>query len=151
MTPVSKGLLLCAAHVALVASLGGKLLVDRATLPRVWAKTVPFDPDLPIRGRYVSLRVELARGFENAKHSSAALSVEDGMLVARPAENSDVHVSNNSLDEPVAFFIPEKAPDPSRRADGEELWVELTIPKRGPPRPIRLGGKKNGVLTPLGD
>jgi hypothetical protein len=53
------------------------------------------------------------------------------------------------LAEPVAFFLPEHAPDPTRRARDEELWVEVSVPRRGPPRPIRLGVKKNGALTPL--
>ena len=52
-----KGLAVAALHVAIVASLGAKLLADRATRPRVWARTAPFDPNLPIRGRYVRLRV----------------------------------------------------------------------------------------------
>jgi hypothetical protein len=51
--------------------------------------------------------------------------------------------------EPVAFFIPEHVSDPSRRPPGEELWVEVSVPAKGPPRPIRLGVKKDGVLTPL--
>ena len=53
------------------------------------------------------------------------------------------------LVEPVAYFIPEHVPDPSRRLPGEELWVEVTLPKQGGPRPIRLAVKKDGVLTPL--
>ena len=32
---------------------------------------------------------------------------------------------------------------------GEELWVEVTLPKQGGPRPIRLAVKKDGVLAPL--
>jgi hypothetical protein len=32
---------------------------------------------------------------------------------------------------------------------GEEMWVEVTIPKKRPPRPVRMGMKKVGVLTPL--
>jgi len=51
--------------------------------------------------------------------------------------------------EPAAFFIPEHAADPSRRAPGEELWVECSVPEKGSPRPIRLAVKKEGVLTPL--
>ena len=47
--------------------------------------------------------------------------------------------------------IPEHVPDPSRRPAGEELWVEVTIPRAGAPRPIRLGVKKDRVLTPLND
>jgi hypothetical protein len=53
------------------------------------------------------------------------------------------------LDEPLAFFIPEHVPDPSFREPGEELWVEVTLPRRGAPRPIQLGVKKDGVLSPL--
>ncbi|MDO8502713.1 MAG: hypothetical protein Q7S20_12800 [Gemmatimonadaceae bacterium] len=53
------------------------------------------------------------------------------------------------LEQPLAYFIPEHVTDPSRRAAREELWVEVTIPRRGAPRPIRLGVKKDGVLTPL--
>jgi hypothetical protein len=30
-----------------------------------------------------------------------------------------------------------------------EVWAEVTLPRRGPPRPIRLGIKKDGVVTPL--
>jgi hypothetical protein len=153
MTTLQKGLILAAAHVALVLSLGAKLLVDRSTRPRVWVKTAPFDPSLPIRGRYVSLRLTVEiRGFpEGSVYAPAELSVEDGQLVATQSPDSNVHVmfGNPSLAEPVAFFIPENVPDPSRRQPGEELWVEVTVPGRGPPRPIRLGVKKDGVLTPL--
>jgi hypothetical protein len=87
------------------------------------------------------------------------LSVEDGQLIANPNDRwSGMHATGWRLDaagevaalqEPVLFFIPENAPDPSRLNPGEELWVEVTVPKRGPPRPIRLGLKKGGVLTPL--
>jgi hypothetical protein len=112
MTPLVKGLVVAALHVAIVSSLGVKLLVDRATRPRTWVHVMPVDPELPLRGRYVRLRIE-----------------------GRP--------------EQIAFFIPEHVPDPSVRPPGEELWAEVTIPRKGPPRPIRLGVKKNGVLTPL--
>ncbi|MFM7677134.1 MAG: hypothetical protein ACKO5F_16495, partial [Synechococcus sp.] len=46
------------------------------------------------------------------------------------------------LDEPVALFIPPDVDDPSRRAADEELWVEVTLPPEGPPRPIRLGVRR---------
>jgi len=157
LTPLVKGLTLAAVHVAMVLSLGGKLLLDRAAMPRVWVRTMPYDPNLPIRGRYVSLSIAAeARGFPaGAIYGSARLAVEDGILVARPDENGGNMVNtfgNNAtatLSQPIAFFIPEHIPDPSRRPAGEELWVELTVPPKGPPRPIQLGVKKDGVLTPL--
>ena len=162
MTPlIRKGLIVALVHVLMVCSLGAKLLVDRARRPRVWARTAPVDPDSPLRGRYVRLRVEssdpesLAAGPDSYH---VMLAERDGQLLLRPsAEDTGLTASATSvqqrkalvLDQPLAFFIPEHVPDPSIRPSGEELWVEVTLPRRGAPRPIRLGVKKDGVLTPL--
>jgi hypothetical protein len=161
--PWVKGLVIAAVHVSLVVSLGAKLLYDRETRPRVWALTTPYDPDLPIRGRYVSLRLIVEpRGFQDTgpetgrQSQRVFLRAEAGRLLAdaNPGANGDdrtdlfvrfIQRGDESvavLNQPVAFFIPEHIPDPSRRAPDEELWVEVTIPKTGPPRPIRLGVKK---------
>lgn len=162
MTPlVRKGLIVAALHAALVAGVGAKLLVDRATRPRVWARTAPYDPDLPVRGRYVQLRLEAAPapGFDAplAYDRNVALSAGGGRLVATPSDSGAnlARISSRGgerialLAIPVAYFIPEHIPDPSVREPGEELWVEVTVPRDGPPRPIRLGVRRNGVLTPL--
>ena len=179
MSPlVRKGLLVALLQVAIVSTLGAKLVVDRATRPRVWARVAPVDPDLPIRGRYVRLRLEAGidegRSFflprtivgPDGGTSTArpaiipiALSVRDGHLVVRPAPNGSRSLSAHGsqrgdqtvavLDQPLAYFIPEHVADPSRRAPDEELWAEVTLPRRGAPRPIRLGVRKAGVLTPL--
>jgi len=53
MKPFINGLVIAVVHVGLVASLGAKLLYDRATRSRVWALAAPYDPSLPIRERYV--------------------------------------------------------------------------------------------------
>jgi hypothetical protein len=29
---------------------------------------------------------------------------------------------------------------------GQEIWVEVTVPAKGPPRPIPVGIKKDGVI-----
>jgi hypothetical protein len=155
----TRGLVIAALHLAMVASLGGKLLADRAMRPRVWARAAPIDPNLPIRGRYVQLRVEAAptTGVEKVA-GLVRLSKEGDRLVATSVTGSDglyAHsITRNGelvvvVDHSVAYFIPEHVPDPSRRPDGEELWVEVTLPRGGPPRPIRLGVKKDGQLTPL--
>ena len=154
---LKKGLAVAAIHLALVGSLGAKLLVDRATRPRVWARTGPIDPDDPLRGRYVRLRVEGEPvDFGDALAQSVRLTQTNGMLAFTPATgNLTARVSTRdgrrvaTLDQSLAFFIPEHVPDPSVRAPGEELWVEVTLPRRGPPRPIRLAVTKDGVLTPL--
>jgi len=166
MKPLYKGLLLAALHLAIVLSLGGKLLYDRSTRPRVWAKAAPVDPESLFRGRYVQLGLEVQgqKLFDQDPQkqrwqmNQVELRAEGEQLVAvrtdkntgnmvRPAPARSTALA--ILVEPVAYFIPERVPDPSRRAEGEELWVEVTIPKKGPPRPIRLGVKKEGKLTPL--
>lgn len=153
MTALTKGLILCGVQTAMVLSIGGKLLLDRATRPHLWVRVYPYDPNLPVRGRYVSLSFDAeARGFkEGTVYDQVIYTVEDGKVVARPAsmDGTGAMVSNGQSRVQVAYFIPEHVPDPSRRAADEELWAEVTVPHRGPPRPIRLGVKKNGVLTPL--
>jgi hypothetical protein len=173
MTPWVKGIVIAVLQVALVASLGAKLLYDRANLPRAWAQAVPYDPDLPIRGRYVSLQLAVDAGrVAKVKADSAwppqqgvVLRADKGRLVADPVEGKGRHdpgvrylrvISLQGdrklvvLDQAIPFFIPEHIPDPSRRATGEELWVEVTIPGKGPPRPIRLGvSKDGGPIVPL--
>ena len=180
MKQVHKALLLGVVQLALVASLGGKFLADRASRPRFWLKTAPVDPDLPIRGRYVSLRVEVPApglGAPSKKEEEQRMSVprpaapllrdrpEMVHLKAGPQGLTAVFGEGESregvwgrvaldntvviLQEPLAYFIPEHVADPSRLAANEELWVEVTLPKKGPLRPIRLGVKRGGVLTPL--
>jgi len=271
MNPLTKGAIVALLHAGLVSSLGAKLLYDRATRPRVWIRTAPYDPSLPIRGRYVSLQLQVeARGFAPTADSAplpARLSIENERLLATPGdERSEHHVSfgrrqpwvadpevtqryglqrsdlvepqlakhlgiaggvfakevrsgsalaqaglqagdvllridgqatttwpelsralqppqgkqelawdvlrghqrtslkvsvpasqdgallegSALLAQPVLFFIPEHVLDPARRPAGEELWVELTVPKQGPPRPVRLGVKKgHGPIEPL--
>jgi hypothetical protein len=153
-----KGLIVALIHVALVASLGAKLQMDRATRPRVWARTMPVDPDSPLRGRYVRLRVQIdAEGLPVQDRGLQPVRLEvhgQSLGVALDPSGSGGaarHVSDGVavLDQPLAFFIPEHVPDPSIRQPGEELWVEVTVPKSGAPRPIRLGVKKDGVITPL--
>jgi hypothetical protein len=156
------GIALAIVHVALVGMLGLKLLADRARLPRAWARTLPYDPSLPIRGRYVRLRLEIpldsvpgtTRPFD---HISVRREARDDRLRGVPDTTAERVVSVDSgggvgraaLLQPVAFFIPEHVPDPSVRSAGEELWAEVTIPARGPPRPIRLGVRRGERITPL--
>jgi hypothetical protein len=81
--------------------------------------------------------------------------VRDGKLAgAVPAANGGSLFFNERaaewvIAEPLAFFIPEHAKDPTRLETGERLWVELSVPPNGGPRPLRLGVKRNGTLTPL--
>src|SRR3954453_18832927 len=125
MTRMRKGILLAALQCVLSLAVGGKLLYDRATCPRVWVRTAPWDPSLPIRGRYLAL----------------ALRPQSGeAFVERTAG------------ERVLFFVPERQLPFERTAGvagAQELWVEVTIPHHGPPRPIRLATKRDGRLEPI--
>jgi hypothetical protein len=108
-----KGLLLGAIQIALVLSLGGKLLYDRVTRPRVWVLSQVYDPDLPIRGRYLSEQLRLpAEGFAYKEPEQrdgnpyqnrqwAYFEVRDGQLIAKPQGSGSagwVHVRKNSND-----------------------------------------------------
>jgi hypothetical protein len=171
MSTVQKGLVVALTQLAIVASIGAKLKWDRSRLPRAWAKTVSYDPNLPIRGRYVSLSLNVKldtsaeaghRPIQHEKYVAGefygTLGVKDGQLIALPSEDSHgfyfrrwqtQNVENIVLAEPVLFFLPEHARDPFEAARGGELWAEVTVPKQGPPRPIRLAVKRGDTFTPL--
>ncbi len=182
MKPIYKGLLLAVLQVAIVCTLGAKLLYDRAYRPRVWIKSAIYDPNLPIRGKYLALSIEVpAEGFtsrlippggtsirSNEVDSSDAsnqvfspnrcnLVLRNGQLVAVANQDGEfwVNIRNTKdglvadINGETAYFLPEHNPGPLLRNRGEELWIEATIPRKGPPRPIRLAIKKEGVLSPL--
>src|SRR5580704_13939754 len=111
MTPLLKGLILCGVQTVMVLSIGGKLLLDRATQSRIWVRVAPYDPSSPIRGRYVSLTINAeARGFSaGTVYEQANFTVEDGKLEARPAamDGTGVMVSNGTASVQVVYYIPE--------------------------------------------
>jgi hypothetical protein len=156
-----KGLIVALIQMLLVLVVAAKLLVDRSRYPDVWIETAPYDPELPIRGRYVRLLavVEATGSFEDDDlyYEPGRLEVRGDRLVAVPDPEGRVFFSRGfcgdddclTLSEPLAFFIPEDVEDPSIREPGEELWVRVTVPPRGAPRPIELGVRSGGRLTPL--
>ena len=160
-----KGLLLALLQGGLLLCLGGQLLLDRATRPRGWILTQPVDPHLPIRGRYVNLTLLVPAPERPAGQDipwsgeRVVLRSEAGQVRADTA-GSTTPLSWSLTATPegerwrlgpsVAFFIPPGVADPSRRPPGEQLWVEVTLPAQGAPRPIRLGVKRgDGPITPL--
>jgi hypothetical protein len=60
MKPMTRAIAVALIQILIVCSLGAKLLYDRRTRPRAWFKTERYDPDLPIRGRYLGLQVEVS-------------------------------------------------------------------------------------------
>lgn len=161
MTPLVKGLAIALVHVLIVGAVGGKLLYDRQTLPRVWVKTTGVDPMLPIRGRYVSLYLVVdnlpppEEGEDDRRQRKpATLRVEEGRLTASLLEEEDAARAGFAgpavvrigppdgrvwaVADPIAFFLPEEGPDPSVLKAGQTLWAEVSVPEGGAPRPIRL-------------
>jgi hypothetical protein len=53
------------------------------------------------------------------------------------------------LHDPVAFYIAEHAATLAPMKPGQELWIEVTVPPHGPPRPIQLALKDGGAWRPL--
>lgn len=175
MKPMMKGIAIALIHVAIVGSLGAKMLYDRAHCPRVWARTVSYDPNLPIRGRYITARLEVNYpGAPEPKKDEwyrdrVRLSVADGKLTATHDPKSNVDVERmfvpvltpnapppNRIAGPivvadsVAFFLPEHYEASRLNARGQEIWMEVTVPNQGPPRPLALAIKHgDGTWEPL--
>jgi hypothetical protein len=50
---------------------------------------------------------------------------------------------------PVEIYAGSQADELSHLNAGQELWVEVTVPKEGPPRPLQLAIKENGSWRPI--
>jgi uncharacterized membrane-anchored protein len=195
-----------AVQLALVCSIAAKYLYQRSTCPRVWVRTVAYDPESVMRGRYLSVQIPVdgcqstlpsaedmvmprdLNGVPTGKRYTirigilqpqfkARLKVDGNRLLAvRVPESEESYVGQwvtvapglacdaMRLQEPVDFYLPEHAqdPTPAHRShwdierqqwildpNAPELWVEVTVPPQGPPRPIQLALKENGVWKPI--
>ena len=165
---VPRGLLLALVQINMLMLIGFSFWMDRMTQPRVWVQTEPVDPNLPIRGRYISLRLvvpveEMSRTLPPLAHGSSTtvrLKALGNRLVAFEGEGAGVRnagllrseagVKVVALQESLAFFLPPDVEDPSNRGADDPLWVEVTLPRSGAPRPIRLGEEREGRIEPLG-
>ena len=175
MNALTKAIVVALIQVLIVCSLGAKLLYDRSTRPQVWFKTARYDPNLPIRGRYLGLQVELndPRSAEEVekkfgvtdRYAWMGFGQECGSIVARDGkpvvvfDNSPMWDCDNlqlsrwrTTDGVMHLRLEEPLlffiPDTAkdpRGRAGEEVWVLATIPRKGPPRPIALGIKKAGA------
>jgi len=59
MKPLTKAIAVALIQVLVVCSLGEKLLYDRRTRPQAWFLAERYDPNLPIRGRYLQLQLNV--------------------------------------------------------------------------------------------
>jgi hypothetical protein len=177
-------------QLALVSSIAAKYLYQRSTCPRVWTRAAAYDPNLVMRGRYLSLQLTVdgcqstlpsalhaifprnadgtprPNGFTVTQESPvqfrAKLKVDGNKLLAIRIPEADLHSTGVVVQAmpgspcdalhvaaPVDFYIAEHATDPTPLEQGQELWIEVTIPPQGPPRPIQLALKQDGAWKPL--
>lgn len=177
-------------QVIIVSTVAVKYFYERIRCPRVWTRTAAYDPSLLMRGRYLSLQVEVdgcgstlpsAKNAQFPRNASgvpggstfnvnapqavwfqARLAVKDHRLTVIRVPDSESTTGTQTvsaapgtpcdqmrLSEPVDFYIPEHASDPSWVKPGQELWIEVTVPPKGPPRPLQLALKDHGLWKPL--
>lgn len=177
-------------QLMIVSTVAAKYLYERVTCPRVWTRAAAYDPQLVMRGRYLSLQlsvdgcgstlpsakdaqvprdingVPVGKDFSirsaNTVWFQAKLAIKDHKLIALRVPESDTSMPTQTvaawpgapcdqlnLSDPVDFYIPDNATDPTRLKPGQQLWIEVTLPPKGPPRPLQLALKDNGAWTPL--
>lgn len=183
-------ILLLLVQLALVSSIAAKYLYQRWSCPRVWTRAVAVDPEMPMRGRYLSLQLTVdgcQSTLPSAKQAAfqrnidgsvnrmpysiaaqqriefpAKLTAQNGRLVANRIPATDGPPSGQTvwaipgqscdamrLAEMVDFYVAEHATSPLPLQRGAELWIEVTVPPKGPPRPIQLALKQDGAWKPL--
>ena len=181
MNRIQRAIVLLAVQAALVLSIAGKYLYQREVCPRVWVRSAQYDPNMPLRGRYLALSLMVDAcslppdttnysgpsvirdpKLQREMHWPVRLVAQNGKLVPvlatstdKPEETQQINlwasrtcdraVLSNSVD----YYIPDTAKTPFPLHKGEELWVEVTVPPQGPPRPIQLALSQNGAWTPL--
>jgi hypothetical protein len=190
LTLSAASLAVLALQLLLVASIAGKYLYQRWRCPRVWTRVFASDPDLPLRGRYLSLQLAVdgcqstlpsagqasfPRDLNGAAapgnyairsgvpvEFSATLKVEDNRLYAVRIPDQENSYAGQQvtawpgsgcdrmrLNQPADFFIARTAKSPLPVEKDQELWIEVTVPPKGPPRPLALALKDHGVWKPL--
>jgi hypothetical protein len=176
-------------QLLVVSSVAGKYLWQRWRCPRVWTRAAAIDPELPMRGRYLSLQLTVdgcQSTLPSAKFATfprdVSGAIKPGPYVLRPQPvmfRANLKVQNNRLvalriegqedssagqeisatpgascdqlrlSDPVNFYIADTAKSPLPLGPNQELWIEVTVPPTGPPRPLALALKDNGAWKPL--
>lgn len=177
-------------QLVLVSSIAAKYLYQRRSCPRVWTRAAVYDPEMLMRGRYLSMQLtvdgchstlpsarqaQFPRNIDGTTTPNgysvnsplpvqfrANLKVEGNKLVAIRIPEADLRsrgvmvdaqpgsgCDTLTLEQPVDFYIAEHAASPTPLKPGQQLWIEVTVPPNGPPRPIQLALKDGAAWTPL--
>ncbi len=134
-----------------------QLTVDgcQSTLPSAMLATFPRDVNGAVKpGPYV-LRPQNVDFRANLK------VIGNKLVAVRPEGQEDPEIGEEvsaapgapcdqmRLNSGVDFFVSDTAQSPLPLKPGQELWIEVTVPPKGPPRPIQLALKDNGAWKPL--
>lgn len=128
----------------------------QSTLPLASQASFPRNRDGTPRGKSFSV---IARKFVEFP---AKLKVENNRLVAIRIPVADGHplgvwvraspgmpCDSFLIDEPLNFYLAGRSASPLPLQPGQELWIEVTVPPQGPPRPLQLALKQDDVWKPL--
>jgi hypothetical protein len=133
------------------------LTVDgcQSTLPSAKDATFPRDVSGAVRPGPYAVQPQLV-------YFSADLKVENNKLVAIRIQDPGAHDAGQvitaapnapcdqmRLTDATDFYIADTAESPVPMKQRGELWIEVTVPPKGPPRPIQLALKQDGAWKPL--
>ncbi len=169
--PIVAAVVIGVAQAAIVCSLAAQAALDRGRLPRAWVRARPVTSTPAAHGRYlrvylvpvvdagVAPRIDSINGRAVVRTVPVALEARDGRLLAHKAPASRVSLGypdDRKEGEAVVWpavdcFVPAADGNPSRLLEQRELWIEVTVPRQGPPRPIRLGTMKDGSVVAVTD
>jgi len=126
-----------------------QLLVDACSLPRD-------------KAHELAIFVDSRRNQPRHWSWSVSLGVTNGHLQPhleeRPRSRENIEEvtfwENEPCDRapvsaPEEYFVPDVARTPFPLQPGQELWVEVTVPPSGPPRPIQLALSSEAGFKPL--
>jgi hypothetical protein len=134
-----------------------QLTVDgcQSTLPSAKNATFPRDVNGAIKpGPYVlrSNDVDFRANLKVVNNTLVALRMEgteDSSAGEEVEGNAGAPCNQMQLASSTDYFIADTAQSPLPLKPGQELWIEVTVPPKGPPRPIQLALKDNGAWKPL--
>jgi hypothetical protein len=167
--PMVSAVVIAFVHAVIILSLGMQAAIDQERLPRAWAQAVAVSAGSRVHGRYLTVnvsavtdaglvpRVDVVNGRSVSRSTPIALEARDGRLVAHKAPTSYVDLvpadarpgAPAMIAQRVEYFLPPAAGDPMPLLRRGELWVEVSVPPQGPPRPLRLGKMADGKIVPL--
>jgi len=138
-------------------------------LPRAWALARPDTSRPAAHGRYLRIHVvpaldaglapklDTVNGRTFVRPAPVALEARNGRLLAHEAPSSRVHLGYPGTEregEPVLrpaldVYVPATDGSAAALLKQPELWVEVSVPRQGAPRPLRMGTMKDGRIVPI--